>query len=436
MEELFRVLVVAPDVCRYDEGSGDQRLLRMLGALSGFAAVDFLIPLNEPTGSDPQRRYWAALRERGVNILSTELYTHCLRKLLSGRIRYDWVLFEFWHEAARFRDAVELLRVRCPTTRIAVDTVDVHYLRESAAFRLGAAYHGAMRDIEVRKRKELAVYEAADLVLVVSAEDAASLTADGITTERLFVPNIVTPQARSPARRSNELLFIGGFRHPPNVQGIRWFVSEVYPLVRARVPDVRLKIVGSDAPAEIRALGASPGVDVLGFVEDTRAVLDCAAVSVAPLLFGAGMKGKVTEALSFGVPVVTTSVGAQGLGAASQIHLMIADRAEEFADAVVQCLRDPVSAADMGRRGQELVVGLCGHEPVRARLQNALQKRHEEVMLRDADHRGLPSVRHLTVLIRCTMRPVASRLRRSLRRVSRAAVSKLMRMVALRSVRV
>jgi hypothetical protein len=173
--------------------------------------------------------------------------------------------------------------------------------------------------------------------------------------------------------RVHSLSFVGGFRHTPNVDAVSWFIEEIFPLIQAKVPDVVFRIVGSHVPPEIESLRGRPGIEIVGFVEDTTFWLDEAAVSVAPLRYGAGMKGKVTEALSAGVPVVTTSIGAQGLGATSGLHLCIADTAKDFAETVVAALADPLAAERMGREGQRLIQEICGPDMIRRGLVAAFE---------------------------------------------------------------
>src|SRR5690606_4514163 len=122
------------------------------------------------------------------------------------------------------------------------------------------------------------------------------------------------------------------FRHDPNLDGVTWFVNEIWPGVRARHPAARLTVIGSYPTRAVHALGETAGVTVLGYVPDLEPHLDRAAVAIAPLRFGAGMKGKVTDAMAAGLPVVTTTIGAQGLDLVGGRHAWIADDADAFAE--------------------------------------------------------------------------------------------------------
>ena len=143
----------------------------------------------------------------------------------------------------------------------------------------------------------------------------------------------------SPASRDG-LLMVGSFRHPPNVDAAIWIAREILPLVRQHRPDVTLRLVGADAPPSVLALGALEGVEVVGWVADLAPEYARARVAVAPLRFGAGLKGKVGEALSYGVPLVLTTIAAEGMDVVHEQHVLVHDDVEGFASSVVRLIDD------------------------------------------------------------------------------------------------
>jgi glycosyltransferase involved in cell wall biosynthesis len=143
--------------------------------------------------------------------------------------------------------------------------------------------------------------------------------------------------------------------------------------VKSQVPEAKLTIVGSHPPEQVLKLAALEDVEVTGYVPETAIFLDRAALSVAPLRYGAGMKGKVAEAMAAGLPVVTTSIGSQGFGAVSGEHCIIADSAGDFAVAVIRLLKNPALAQSIGTAGQRLVAGICGPEVVSRNVQDMLE---------------------------------------------------------------
>jgi glycosyltransferase involved in cell wall biosynthesis len=240
--------------------------------------------------------------------------------------------------------------------------------------------------VEAGRPREIATYEAADAVIAITEDDRRTLeTLPGIKCI-YTIPNIVPLQSRSLRNRQKELLFVGIFNHAPNPDGLLWFVHCVWPKVRARVNDAILTVIGRFAPAEIQALDGKDGISILGYVPETASYLDRAAISIAPLRFGAGMKGKVTEALASGVPVVTTTIGAQGFGIVSGVHALVANDPENFAANIVQLLNDEVYATKIGCAGRELVAELCSPEKVASQLNSMvaelLPSRRPQVPLR------------------------------------------------------
>ena len=143
------------------------------------------------------------------------------------------------------------------------------------------------------------------------------------------------------------------------------------PVVRRELSDVQVTIVGSHPPPEVQAL-ASPLVDVAGWVEDLQPLLDGARLMVAPLRYGAGMKGKITQALAVGLPVVTTPIGAEGLESEDEDCMLIADDPQELAAHVVRAYRDNELWWRLSNAGQAIVTERCSTELVSKRLDRLL----------------------------------------------------------------
>jgi sugar transferase (PEP-CTERM/EpsH1 system associated) len=149
--------------------------------------------------------------------------------------------------------------------------------------------------------------------------------------------------------------FTGVMDYYPNVDGCVWFVREILPLVRRRLPETRFTIIGSRPNADVQALADVPGVRVTGFVDDVRDELARASVSVAPLRIARGIQNKVLEALAMGLPTVGTTPATQGVEGTAGRDFLVADDATKFADAVCGLLSDPDEARALGRRGRAFV---------------------------------------------------------------------------------
>jgi glycosyltransferase involved in cell wall biosynthesis len=236
--------------------------------------------------------------------------------------------------AARYVDAI---RERIPAATIAYDTVDLHFLRERRRADLG---EGNPAKAEALREIELALIRACDTTIVISEPERRYVLDEVPDAEVRLIPNAnhVATEVPHPEGREG-ILFVGGFQHAPNLDAALVLVHEVMPLVWRELPDCKLTIVGPHGPPEIHAL-ASPLVEVAGWVPEIEPLLDGARVMVAPLRYGAGMKGKVTQSLAAGLPVVTTAIGAEGLSLTSGEHLFVSDDVEGIAAEVVRLYRD------------------------------------------------------------------------------------------------
>jgi GT2 family glycosyltransferase len=156
-------------------------------------------------------------------------------------------------------------------------------------------------------------------------------------------------------RRPDSLLFVGNFQHRPNVDGLKYFCSQVLPLIRARRPTVTFTVVGAHATPEIQRMWSGEEIRWLGQVPDIREPLSQHAVFVCPILAGAGMRVKILEAFASGIPVVSTPLGAEGISVQQGVHLMLAASPEEFAAATLDLLQNPEAASAMARNARQLV---------------------------------------------------------------------------------
>ncbi len=361
----LQVLIVAPQLPTPDRSAGYRRLFALLEMLARHHRVDLWIE-NDSLGvqSEEIPRYRELFEAAGVRLLPTGTKSFAVAL---GKTLYDIGFFEFYSSAEAHASE---FRRRQPGARVIVDSVDVHFARESAGAELGVV--DAAR-VEETRRRELAAYRAANAVIVVTEDDERILKAEGNMPPLFLLPIVIPSRPRLSAPRAPELLFVGGFNHLPNLDGLNWFVKDVWPRVYESVPETQLTIIGSNTPAEVRAFNSLPGVEVIGFVPDTNPYLDRAAISIAPLRYGAGMKGKVVEAMACGLPVVTTSIGAQGINALSGEHLLVADKEDDFAQALVGLLQDSERSERIGLAGQGHIAKLCGPESVERGLEEMLK---------------------------------------------------------------
>jgi glycosyltransferase involved in cell wall biosynthesis len=199
-----------------------------------------------------------------------------------------------------------------------------------------------------------------DRVLVVSEEDRRALReAAGTSFAAEVLPIAVDTEELAFEPRTEaaqDVLSLATMFYPPNSDGVHWFAKEVFPLVRRAAATVQFLVVGSRPPRSVAKL-AWPGSNVVvtGHVNDLEPVLRQTAVMVVPLRSGSGMRVKILEAFARGIPVVSTSVGVEGIAARADEHLLVADEPHAFAEKVVRLLQDPEAAARLARAARELV---------------------------------------------------------------------------------
>jgi glycosyltransferase involved in cell wall biosynthesis len=341
--------------------SGERRFVALLEILAGSHEVEFCVARFSPDYlKEEYQKYIPKLEERGINVLPVKkgIVEETLRKK-----KYDIGFFEFYWIG---EENLHLFWKYQPQAVCVVDSVDVHFAREETQAKLGQI---PWKKVEETRKRELNVYCNADITLAVSREDVTLLSEKYKVNNVVFVPNIVPTVPRKPGRRDPIAVFIGSYLWHPNCDAMKWFTGEVWPLIHQGNKQARFQIIGSSPTEEILAMDKIPGVEVLGYVPETTSYLEKAAVSVAPLRYGGGMKGKVNEALAHGLPVVSTTIGAQGFHPDNEIEMIVADEAEEFALAVATLFEDHEKQLQIGLAGQELNARHCSPEMVKKFLE-------------------------------------------------------------------
>jgi hypothetical protein len=248
---------------------------------------------------------------------------------------------------------------------VARRVLDEHNAVWTIVRRAAARERGVRRLLAELEWRKLRAYEGGicrrfDWVTVVSAEDRRFLEEPAGTPLRApVIPIAVDTEQLAVIPRTaaaRHVLSVATMFYPPNVEGVYWFATEVFPLVRQRLPDVRFSIVGSRPPERIaRLAGDATGVAVTGYVPDLEPVLRLAGVLVVPLHAGSGMRVKILEAFARGIPVVSTTIGVEGIEARSGEHLLVADEPAAFAQAVTRVLTDHDLAACLAAAARRLV---------------------------------------------------------------------------------
>ncbi len=221
-------------------------------------------------------------------------------------------------------------------------------------------------------RHELEVCRQSDLIITVSDEDKTALQKiDGSLQNIHAVPIGIDVKAIPVVKRSpgaQNMLFLGAMHWPPNIDCVLWFYKEIMPLIKAEVPNCIFTVAGQRAPKSIVSLASDPSVRVIGYVSDQVAVASECGVFIVPLRSGSGVRVKILNAMAMGLPIVSTSIGAEGIEAEHGKHLLIADTPDDFAKAVVSILQDPSLADILGQNARQLVCERYSYEVVGKRL--------------------------------------------------------------------
>ena len=367
-----RVLILDHRVPMPDRDSGSLRLRAMISALSDLGCRVTLFPED----LHMVLPYTLELMSAGIEVLYGDV--NAPERIREIGPELDMVITCRPHTTGKWLD---LIRECAPSATVVYDTVDLHWLREARRAALGAGSEPAGNGTEplvmapkavALREIELALIRATDATLVVSPEERAQVEADVPEATVRVVPNVNLLRERVPGPEGRSgLLFIGGFEHTPNIEAAQRLVQRVMPRVWARNPEVKVTLIGGSVPAEVQEL-ASPRVDVAGWVENVEPLFGSALAMVAPLSYGAGLKGKVTQALAQGLPVVTTPIGAEGLDATDGRQLLIGSDDDELAQRILRLLDDPELWGEISQAGQELAAARCSPELMSAVLAELL----------------------------------------------------------------
>ncbi|MDI9556513.1 MAG: glycosyltransferase [Pseudomonadota bacterium] len=371
------ILVCDPLLPMFDRASGSLRLFHILKALVQLGYhVTFI-----SRDSDHAERYGPILRDLGIETYAGDPAAKeqagsliiapfvDLEDILRKR-SYKAAILCFWHLAEYY---MTLIREHSPGTAVIVDSVDIHFLREAREAELKQDDRLKAQVLENKKR-EISVYGKADRVWVVTTDDRSAIQPLVPEVPIDIIPNIHEKiEDTKTFGETTDLLFVGNFNHRPNIDSVEFLCDEILPLLQAELPDVKTHIVGNNPPEAVKKR-ASDRVVVTGYVENLAPYLKTARISLSPLRYGAGMKGKVGEALSWGLPVITTSIGAEGMGLVDGHDALIADDPREFAMKVIRLYNDAELWNRLSANGKRTVETQWSPEAIRQRLTAALQE--------------------------------------------------------------
>jgi len=366
----MKVLIVSDSYPAFDRSSYELRFSRLVQILAESHQVS-LCPLDVPymvneLGESAVTLYRQTLVSQGVRIWDSGLVPALKTDT------YDAVIFIIYVQASHKN--IQAVRYWTPTAKLIIDSVDVQFGRYMSRARLT----NQQSDIEFAnnvKRKEIATYRQADFVIVVSEQERQLLAPDLPVNKLAIIPNIhpMGEYVPTAARDKNVLMFVGWGQYEPNSDAVLYFANEILPLILEQAPQVRFKVIGEGYPDAVKSLHGGP-IEILGHVPSMHPYLTESYISVAPLRYGSGVKGKIGEALSYGLPVVTTSIGLEGFGLTPGKEILIGDTPREFADQVLSLLSDPDRHTELGVSGRKFLENNFSEVVVKAKINQVFEQ--------------------------------------------------------------
>ncbi|MFM7885023.1 MAG: glycosyltransferase [Microcystis panniformis] len=325
------ILVIDSYVPLYDRESGCVRLLNILKLLLnlGYSVIFF------PDNGYPEQPYTSVLQQLGIEVIYGTPQRYNLEEKL---IKYLPLIDGVWLCRPELCDKyMDLIRLKTKVP-IIYDTIDLHFLRlKRQKDYLDPSYQNTSWSWETYQKLELNYANQAEATVVVTEDEKQVLSSLGVKNVWV-IPNIheeISLSEKVAFDQRSGLVFIGSYNHPPNIDAVKWLCLEIMPLVWASRPDITVNLLGSNLKDEVKEL-ANDQVIVTGYVPEVEPYFQKSRIFVAPLRFGAGMKGKIGQSLSLGLPTITTRIGAEGMGLIDHQDVLIADTAEEFAQAVIE----------------------------------------------------------------------------------------------------
>ena len=358
----FRVLMIDHAVPRPDHDAGsyaavqEMRLLQELGAKITFV----------PANLAHMGKYTYQLQSQGIEVLNAPFYSSIMQVLRERGEEFDIVYITRYDVA---EEVIEHVRT-FTNAKIIFNNADLHFLRElrEALARGDEELSGPL----ATRDRELALMRKVDAVLSYNEMEHAVIMSHNLRSDNIYKCPWVLENKRSPVpfQERTGIAFLGGFGHPPNRESVDFFVKKVMPIIRTKSAGIKFHVYGSKVTEDVELL-ASEDVIIEGFVENLNTVFDTCRVFVAPLLSGAGIKGKVLESIAYGVPSVLSPIAAEATGLMHDHSTMIAESPEDWADMIIRLYEDRLqwqsisdNAADVASREYSKRNGLTKFQKV------------------------------------------------------------------------
>ena len=244
--------------------------------------------------------------------------------------------------------------------KIVLDTHNIDYLRflsETESKNIVERYLGRLLSIKL-KRMELKALQKFDHILVCSQLEKDYYSKHIDSNKITVIPNGADYKTFNASKRpmDNTILFMGLLSYQPNIEGLKYYIEQIHPKVLSKIPNAQLMILGKDAPEWLKNAAINdPTIKLVGFVKDVREYLKKAKVCICPILSGSGTRLKILEYMAMGKPVVSTSIGAEGIMVKNKHNILLADNSNLFSENIVTVLLDKKLSEKLGRNARRVI---------------------------------------------------------------------------------
>ncbi len=318
--------------------------------------------------------YTTTLNQLGIEVLYGNYYNNNWQEFLKENLKYfDYIYLQRPHISIKY---IDLIKEYCGDAKIIYFAHDLHHIREKREYEITGKKE-KLASAEEWKKIEYELFSKADVGHVVGSFEQGIMQKafpdKPIRNIPLYIYDDKPEGIRKDFSQRQDLMYVGGFGHPPNIDAVMWFGKEVMPLIVKKYPDIKWHVVGSKANEEVMSL-ASDNIIIDGFLSDEELaeMYKNTRIDIVPLRFGAGVKGKVVEAAYYQIPLVTTSIGAEGLDA-TMGNMHVVDDAQEMADYICSIYEDYDKLREMSDAGEKFIE------------QNFTSKAAEDILRLDID---------------------------------------------------
>ncbi|WP_019509046.1 tetratricopeptide repeat protein [Pleurocapsa sp. PCC 7319] len=362
------ILVIDTYMPCYDKESGSRRLFQLLKI---FKELNYHVIFTADNGVK-EEPYNSELQNLQIETIYTQVgYGTSIETQIENRLPFidiAWICRPEINEKY-----IPLIRQQ-PNIKLIYDTIDLHYLRLQRSCELSNDKdENNIAEWQDMQRRELRIANQADLTITVTPVEQSILQQQGVFNVAV-VPNIHTPyqeKIKSFAERKGAL-FIGSYNHPPNVDAVIWLCQEIMPLVWSEIPDLVLTLLGNNPTKEVKEL-ASDRVIIPGYVQDVSSYFLNSRIFVSPLKYGAGMKGKIGQSLEYELPIVSTSIGIEGMNLIHEKNILEANNTEVFAKEIIWLYQDENIWNHLAINSRKAILQYSPKK-VRATIENSINK--------------------------------------------------------------